>query len=70
MEPASAAETVDRDAEARRWIAALRASGLVREEAAARLHGILLRAAQFELGRRHGTAAMRARRRAWQHREL
>ena len=70
MEPASAAETVDRDAEARRWIAALRASGLVREEAAARLHGMLLRAAQFELGRRHGTAAMRARRRAWQHREL
>lgn len=32
MERAPAADTVDRDADARRWIAALRASDLVREE--------------------------------------
>jgi RNA polymerase sigma-70 factor (ECF subfamily) len=118
MEWAPAAETVDRDADARRWIAALRTSGLAREEAAARLHGMLLRAARFELGRRPAMlsgaaretiddlamqsaddalsailrklddyrfesrfttwaykfaileAAMRARRRAWQYREL
>jgi len=118
MEPAPAAETVDRDADARRWIAALRASGVVRDDAAARLHALLLRAARFELGRRPESlegaaretiddlamqsaddalsailskldeyrfesrfttwaykfaildAAMRARRRAWQHREL
>jgi RNA polymerase sigma-70 factor, ECF subfamily len=118
MERAPAAETVHRDADARRWIAALRANGLVREEAAARLHRMLLHAARFELSRRHAMvsgdaretiddlatqsaddaltailskldeyrfesrfttwaykfaileAAMRARRRAWQYREL
>ncbi len=43
---------VDRDAEARGWLAALRSEGAEREAAAARLHALLLRAARFELGRR------------------
>ena len=118
MEEAPAVRPVDCEVDDRRWVAALRASGVVREEAAARLHGLLLRAARFELSRRSATlagvaretvddlamqsandaltailsklddyrfesrfttwaytfaileAAMRARRRAWQHREF
>jgi RNA polymerase sigma-70 factor, ECF subfamily len=34
------------------WIAALRSGGVERDEALARLHALLLRAARFELGRR------------------
>jgi RNA polymerase sigma-70 factor, ECF subfamily len=108
----------ERESEARAWIEALRATGPEREDAAARLHAILVRAARFELGRRRRMlepsaretiedlatqcaddalsaillklddfrfesrfltwaykfaileAAVRARRRAWQHREL
>ncbi len=52
MEQASAVRAIDRDAEGRAWIAALRASGAEREVAAANLHAMLLRAARFELGRR------------------
>ena len=48
--PALAAS--DRDAEARAWIQALRSNGAEREDAAARLHALLLRAARFELARR------------------
>ncbi len=44
----------DRDAEARAWLRALRSSGIEREDAAARLHALLLRAARFELTRRRG----------------
>jgi RNA polymerase sigma-70 factor (ECF subfamily) len=40
------------DAESRAWLAALRADGPVREDAIARLHGVLLRAAHFEVARR------------------
>lgn len=54
MEQASAARTVDRDAESRAWIAALRDTGAEREVAAARLHALLLRATRFELSRRRG----------------
>ena len=36
------------------WIAALRAEGPRRDEAVARLHALLLRAARFEVGRRRG----------------
>lgn len=44
---------VQRDAEARVWIAALQGGGPDRERAAAELHGLLLEAARFELARRH-----------------
>jgi RNA polymerase sigma-70 factor (ECF subfamily) len=39
-------------AEARAWVHALRAEGVEREQAATRLHQLLLRAARFELARR------------------
>jgi RNA polymerase sigma-70 factor (ECF subfamily) len=42
----------ERSAEDRAWIEALRADGREREQAAARLHAVLLRAARFELMRR------------------
>jgi RNA polymerase sigma-70 factor, ECF subfamily len=47
----------DRDAkvipaDARAWLSALRASGIERDEAVARLHELLLRAARFEVSRR------------------
>jgi RNA polymerase sigma-70 factor (ECF subfamily) len=109
---------IDREADARAWIGALQAKGTEREEAASRLHALLVRAARFELSRRRAMleastretiedlaaqcaddaltailaklddfrfesrfltwaykfaileAAVRARRRAWQHREL
>jgi RNA polymerase sigma-70 factor (ECF subfamily) len=38
------------------WLEALRADGHVREEAIARLHALLLRAARFEVGRRRAAA--------------
>ena len=40
------------DTESRRWLEALRADGQIREEAIARLHALLLRAARFEVARR------------------
>lgn len=46
------AAAVDREADARAWLAALRSDGAEREAAAARLHALLLRAASFELMRR------------------
>jgi RNA polymerase sigma-70 factor, ECF subfamily len=57
MEQASAVRPIDRDAEGRAWIAALRGSGAEREVAAATLHATLLRAARFELSRRRGMLA-------------
>ena len=45
---------VDRDVEARAWLGALRGTAAEREAAAAKLHALLLRAAQFELARRRG----------------
>ena len=42
----------DRYAEGAAWVRALRSTGTEREEAAARLHALLLRAARFELLRR------------------
>jgi RNA polymerase sigma-70 factor (ECF subfamily) len=41
-----------RAAGSREWLEGLRAAGAAREEAAARLHALLLRAARFEVGRR------------------
>jgi RNA polymerase sigma-70 factor (ECF subfamily) len=49
----AAAET---DTESQAWIAALRSSGPQRDEAIARLHELLLRAARFEINRRRATA--------------
>jgi RNA polymerase sigma-70 factor (ECF subfamily) len=43
------------DAESREWLAALEASGPARDEAVARLHALLLRAARFEVARRRPT---------------
>ena len=40
------------DEESREWLAQLRAGGAVRDEAVARLHAFLLRAARFEVARR------------------
>jgi RNA polymerase sigma-70 factor, ECF subfamily len=43
------------DADSMAWLAALRADGPRREEACARLHAVLLRAARFEINRRRAT---------------
>jgi RNA polymerase sigma-70 factor, ECF subfamily len=40
------------DGESREWLRGLRADGAVKEEAIARLHALLLRAARFEVARR------------------
>src|SRR5947199_4626784 len=42
------------DDAAREWLRALRAEGATRDEAIARLHALLLRAARFEAARRRG----------------
>jgi RNA polymerase sigma-70 factor, ECF subfamily len=43
------------DEESREWLRDLRADGAVRDEAIARLHALLLRAARFECARRRAT---------------
>ena len=43
------------DAESREWLRCLRASGAARDDAIARLHALLLRAARFEVARRRPT---------------
>jgi RNA polymerase sigma-70 factor (ECF subfamily) len=50
--PAAIAPPTD-DA-SREWLLALRAEGATRDDAVARLHALLLRAARFEAARRHG----------------
>ena len=55
VQRAPALAACDRDAEGRAWIEALRSDGGEREDAAARLHELLLRAARFELVRRRAT---------------
>jgi RNA polymerase sigma-70 factor (ECF subfamily) len=42
----------DLDQESREWVRALQAEGTARDEAVARLHGVLLGAARFEVARR------------------
>jgi RNA polymerase sigma-70 factor (ECF subfamily) len=51
---ARSADRASGGAEATEWIRALRAPGAEREQAAARLHAVLSRAARFELLRRRG----------------
>jgi RNA polymerase sigma-70 factor, ECF subfamily len=48
--PASSATMLD--PESREWLRSLESTGLTRDEAVARLHALLLRAARFEVGRR------------------
>ena len=48
----SPAPVRDLDEESREWLRTLRSDGLVKDQAVARLHGLLLRAARFEVGRR------------------
>ena len=43
------------DEESREWLRGLRAEGAVKDEAFARLHALLLRAALFEVARRRPT---------------
>ena len=45
------------DPESRLWLEQLGSGGIVREQAAERLHELLLRAARFEVGRRRGLLA-------------
>ena len=53
--PAAKAPTALLDSESREWLTALRAEGATRDEAVRRLHGLLLRAARFEVARRRPT---------------
>jgi RNA polymerase sigma-70 factor (ECF subfamily) len=48
----SPAPVRDLDAESREWMSTLRADGPAKDQAVARLHALLLRAARFEVGRR------------------
>ncbi len=54
--PANAASAVPAD-ESQAWLTTLRGSGPARDAAIAELHGLLLRGARFELGRRRDTLA-------------
>ena len=53
--PARADAPAGRDSESPEWLRALRAEGATRDEAIARLHALLLRAARFEVARRRPT---------------
>jgi RNA polymerase sigma-70 factor (ECF subfamily) len=55
--PQISAVPVRVDRESRAWLERLRATGAEREAALADLHALLLRAARFEVGRRHATSA-------------
>jgi RNA polymerase sigma-70 factor, ECF subfamily len=57
----TAPAVLDREAEARAWLGALRATGAERDDAIRRLHELLLRAARFELGRRRRMLAYSSR---------
>lgn len=52
--PVAPAARLDR--ESREWLDALRASGVLYDDAVERLHALLLRAARFEVSRRRATA--------------
>lgn len=53
--PAAGAPPRPFDPESREWLRSLRGEGAVRDEAAVRLHALLLRAARFEVARRRHT---------------
>ncbi len=50
--PATAPSPALADAESREWLRCLRADGVVKDEAVARLHALLVRGARFEVARR------------------
>jgi RNA polymerase sigma-70 factor (ECF subfamily) len=50
--PTRASAAPSHDADSREWLRALRAEGATRDDAIARLHALLLRAARFEVARR------------------
>jgi RNA polymerase sigma-70 factor (ECF subfamily) len=52
---AAAVESAQFDPDSREWLASLRGDEAVRDEAVARLHALLLRAARFEVARRRPT---------------
>ena len=52
IQPTLAHPDASASAESRAWLSALRGQGVRREQAIAELHGLLLRAARFELNRR------------------
>jgi RNA polymerase sigma-70 factor, ECF subfamily len=52
LAPSAQPPTTTVDAESREWLLSLRAEGTVRDDAIARLHALLLRAARFEVTRR------------------
>jgi RNA polymerase sigma-70 factor (ECF subfamily) len=54
--PEISAAPVGADRESRIWLERLRATGAERDAALAQLHALLLRAARFEVGRRHATS--------------
>jgi len=53
--PAAAEATAPLDGESRQWLDQLRSEGAEHDEAVARLHALLLRAARFEVARRRPT---------------
>ena len=53
--PAGPAAATAPDVESREWLHDLRAGGTTADEAVARLHALLLRAARFEVARRRGS---------------
>jgi RNA polymerase sigma-70 factor, ECF subfamily len=55
MESRAPAPAAVLDPESREWLRSLRSDGADREDACARLHSLLLRAARFEVGRRART---------------
>ncbi len=57
VRPGSTPARGEHGAEDRAWLEALRSTGPEREQAATRLHALLLRAARFELARRRGMLA-------------
>ena len=52
VEPSAVDASSDLDPESREWLRSLRAEGQTRDDAVARLHSLLLRAARFEVARR------------------
>ena len=53
--PARATTAPELDADSREWLRSLRSDGARKDEAVARLHALLLRAARFEVARRRPT---------------
>jgi RNA polymerase sigma-70 factor, ECF subfamily len=53
--PVTAPGLLDLDAESAEWLRTLRAEGRIKDEAVQRLHGLLVRAARFEVARRRPT---------------